>query len=193
MTSISTSTPTTDAAMTALPLGVVLARSVRKGMGNRGQLRGLDLRVEDVLEGLDALGANLAGELHREARALDRHDGRRGVRRLAGRELLRGGGGVLLHRVELADLLGERAAEAGARGGGGRAGAGAVDGADRAALPVGAVHGEGGIDRHQRRRSRVLVNICLLVCMAVTFASYERDALIRSTISVTGFTFGIET
>src|SRR4051812_40437963 len=122
MTSSRTSTPTTDAAMTALPLGVVLARSVRKGMGNRGQLRGLDLRVEDVLEGLDALGANLAGELHREARALDRHDGRRGVRRLAGRELLRGGRGVLLHRVELADLLGQRAAEAGARGGGPRGG-----------------------------------------------------------------------
>src|SRR4051794_38730953 len=195
MTSSRTSTPTTDAAMTALPLGVVLARSVRKGMGNRGQLRGLDLRVEDVLKGLDALRANLAGELHREARALDRHDRRRRVRRLAGRELLRRGGGVLLHALELADLVGERAAEAGARRGGGRAGAcaGAVDGADRADLPVGAVHGECGIDRHQRRRSRVLVNICLLVCMAVTFASYERDALIRSTILVTGFTFGIET
>src|SRR3954454_19765481 len=165
MTSSRTSTPTTDAAMTALPLGVVLARSVRKGMGNRGQLRGLDLRVEDVLEGLDALGANLAGELHREARALDRHDGRRGVRRLAGRELLRGGRGVLLHRVELADLLGERAAEAGARGGGGRGGAGAGGGGagargsggeDGPRRRGGASPGEGGIDRHQRRRSRVL-------------------------------------
>src|ERR671928_1015523 len=112
MTSISTSTPTTDAAMTALPLGVVLARSVRKGIGEPGQLRGLDLRVEDVLKGLDALRANLAGELHREAGALDRHDGRRGVRRLAGGELLGGRGGVLLQALELADLLGERAAEA---------------------------------------------------------------------------------
>src|SRR3954449_4910224 len=120
MTSISTITPMTDAAMTALPLGVVLARSVRKGIGEPGQLRGLDLRVEDVLKGLDALRANLAGELHREARALDRHDRRRRVRRLAGRELLRGGRGVLLHRVELTDLLGQRAAEAGARRGGGR-------------------------------------------------------------------------
>src|SRR4051795_1152896 len=121
MTNRTTSTPRADAARTALPLGVVLARRVRKGMGNRGQLRGLDLRVEDVLKGLDALRANLAGELHREARALDRHDRRRRVRRLAGRELLRGGGGVLLHAVELADLLGERAAEARARGGGPRA------------------------------------------------------------------------
>src|SRR3954451_14059016 len=193
MTNSTTSTATADAARTALPLGVVLARRVRKGMGNRGQLRGLDLRVEDVLKGLDALRANLAGELHREARALDRHERRRRVRRLAGRELLRGGRGVLLHRVELTDLLGQRAAEAGARRGGGRTGAGAVDRPDRADLPVRAVDGECGIDRHQRRRSRVLVNICLLVCMAVTFASYERDALIRSTISVTGFTFGIET
>src|SRR3954452_12958917 len=132
MTSSRTSTPTTDAAMTALPLGVVLARSVRKGMGNRGQLRGLDLRVEDVLEGLDALGANLAGELHREARALDRHDGRRGIRRPAGGQVLRRRRCVLLHRVELADLLGERAAEGGVPGGRGGAGAGGVDRADGA-------------------------------------------------------------
>src|SRR5919199_4840204 len=121
MTTISTSRPTAEAAMTALPLGVVLARRVRKGMGNGwSQVRGLDLRVEDVLEGLDALGADLGGELHRQAGALDRHDGRRRVGRLAGGELLRRRGGVLLQRVELADLLGEHAAEAGARGGGGR-------------------------------------------------------------------------
>src|SRR4051812_20413226 len=98
MTTMSTSSPTAEAAMTVLPLGVVLARRVRKGMGNGwSQLRGLDLRVEDVLEGLDALGADLRGELHREAGALDRHDRGRRVGRLAGRELLRRGGGVLLH------------------------------------------------------------------------------------------------
>src|SRR5919108_4019095 len=115
MTMRAASTPSADAAITTLPLVVVLARRDLKGMGNGGQGWGLDLRVEDVLEGLDALRADLGGELHRQARALDRHDGGRGVRRLAGRELLRGGRGVLLHRVELADLLGERAAEARAR------------------------------------------------------------------------------
>src|SRR4051794_30931270 len=161
-----------ETARTAFPLGVVLASRVRKGMGNGlGSGGYLDLRVEDVLKGLDALRADLRGELHRELRALDGHDGLRRIRRLAGRELLRGGGGVLLERVELADLVGEHAAEAGAGRRGGRTGAGAVDRPDRADLPVRATDGEGGIDRHQRRRSRVLVNICLVVCMAVTFAS----------------------
>src|ERR671923_1040446 len=101
MTTINTSRPTAEAAMTALPLGVVLARRVRKGMGNGwSQMRGLDLRVEDVLEGLDALRADLGGELHREAGALDRHDGLRRVGRAAGREVLRRGPGVLLELVE---------------------------------------------------------------------------------------------
>src|SRR5919202_6776144 len=128
--------PSAEAARTAFPLGVVLASSVRKGMGNGSQLRGLDLRVEDVLEGLDALRADLRGELHRELRALDRHDGLGRIGRLAGRELLRRGRGVLLQRVELADLLGEHPAEAGAGGRGGGAGARAVDRPDRADLPV---------------------------------------------------------
>src|SRR4051794_13119568 len=160
-----------ETARTAFPLGVVLASRVRKGMGNGlGSGGYLDLRVEDVLKGLDALRADLRGELHRELRALDRHDGLRRIRRLAGRELLRGGGGVLLERVELPDLPGEHPAEARARarGRGLGAGAGAVDRPD---LPVRAVDGHRGVDRHQRRRSRVLVNICLVVCMAVTFAS----------------------
>src|SRR5690242_1952451 len=88
-----------EAARTAFPFGVVLASRVLKGMGERSGSGGyLDLRVEDVLHGLDALGADLRGELHRELRALDRHHGLRRVRRLAGRELLRRGGGVLLER-----------------------------------------------------------------------------------------------
>src|SRR5919108_5159480 len=137
MTTINTSRPTAEAAMTALPLGVVLARRVRKGMGNGwSQMRGLDLRVEDVLEGLDALGADLGSELHREAGTLDRHDRRRRVGGLAGGELLRRGRGVLLQRVELADLLGEQPAEPRARRRRGGAGARAVDRADGADLPV---------------------------------------------------------
>src|SRR5919202_528756 len=134
--------PSAEAARTAFPLGVVLASRVRKGMGNGSQLRGLDLRVEDVLEGLDALRADLRGELHRELRALDRHDGLRRIRRLAGRELLRGRGGVLLERVELPVRVGQHPAEARAAGRGGAPGAGAVDRADGADLPVGAVDGE---------------------------------------------------
>src|SRR5256885_8042809 len=40
----------------------------------------LDLCVEDVGFGLDGLGSNLRGQLHRKSCALHRHDHRRGVR-----------------------------------------------------------------------------------------------------------------
>ena len=50
-----------------------------------------------------------------------------------------------------------------------RLGAEALDGAD---APVRPADGERGVDRrHQRRRSRVLVNICFAVCIAVTLAA----------------------
>src|SRR3954466_5940760 len=109
MTKISTSSPIADAAMTALPLlGVVLEMRERRGIREPGrQGGGSDLRVEDVLERLDALVANLRRELHREAGALDRHDRRGGVVDVAGRQVLRGAGGVLLQRVELAELIGK--------------------------------------------------------------------------------------
>src|ERR1700712_3580064 len=97
------STPRADAAMTTLPFMVVLARRERKGMENRGQVGGLDRRTEDFLQGFDALGADLGGELHRQLGALDRHHGGRRIRRLPGRQLLRRRRGVLLERVELTD------------------------------------------------------------------------------------------
>ena len=43
------------------------------------------------------------------------------------------------------------------------------------------------------RTSRVVVNMFLAVCIAVTSDSYVLDWSIRLTISVTGFTFGIST
>jgi hypothetical protein len=79
-------------------------------------------------------------------------------------------------RGELADLVREQAAEARALGAGrrrgGALGAEALDGADAEFIPARPAHGRRGIDgRHQRRSSRVLVNICLAVCIAVTLAS----------------------
>src|SRR3954463_16732196 len=158
-----------------------------------GIQEGSDLSVEEVLGGLDGLGADLRGELHGELGALDGHDDGGGVGRLAGGQGARGRGGLLLVVGHGADRLAEHVAEAVARRGGAIDRAGAADRAHAADLPLGAADREGGIDRHQRRRSRVLENICLADCSAVTFASCERDALIRSTISVTESTFGMAT
>ena len=69
----------------------------------------LHLGVEDVVDGLDELGADLGGELHRQPRALDREHGLRRIRRRARGELLGGLGRVALLGGELADDLGEAA------------------------------------------------------------------------------------
>src|SRR3954454_15528951 len=74
----------------------------------------LDLRVEDVLVGLDGLVADLRGQLHRELRALDLHDD---LGRVAGRaagERLSGAGGLRLGVLEARDRVREHAAEAAA-------------------------------------------------------------------------------
>src|SRR3954451_7535506 len=173
-------TPTAAAAIPILPLVLVFWMRVPIY---------LDLCVEDVLFGLDGLRADLRGQLHRESCALDGHDDRRGVAGGAGCERLRRACRLGLLVREPLDRLGERAAEVRAAlllAGRGR---GRLD------LPLGAAREEAGIDRerHQRRRSSVLVNICLAACRAVTFASYEREAVIRSVISVTDSTFGMRT
>src|SRR3954465_2927864 len=72
----------------------------------------LDLGVEDVGVGLDGLGADLRGELHREARALDRHHDRARVARLSRGERLRGVGRLGLETLERLDRVLEHAAEA---------------------------------------------------------------------------------
>src|SRR3954451_15745396 len=136
----------------------------------KGGMEGyLDLGVEDVLGRLDGLGADLARELHGQLCPLDRHHDGRGIAGLAGGERLRRARGLVLRVLELP----EQRAEARARAAGGAPGGrGLVDGADRADVPLRAADRHGRIDRsHQRRRSRVLVNICLVACMAVTLAS----------------------
>jgi hypothetical protein len=75
--------------------------------------------VEDVLDGLDGLRADLAGELHPEARLLDGHDDLGRVCRGARGERARALGRVALELLERADLVGEHAAEAGAARGAG--------------------------------------------------------------------------
>src|SRR3954465_3932228 len=72
----------------------------------------LDLGVEDVGVGLDRLGADLRGELHGQAGALDRHAHRGGVARLAGGESLGSVRGLGLEVVERLDRALELSAEA---------------------------------------------------------------------------------
>src|SRR5581483_7085246 len=145
-------TPIAAAAMPILPLVLVFWMRVPIY---------LDLCVEDVLFGLDGLRADLRGELHREASALDGHDDGAWVGGGAGGELLRGAGRLGLRVREALDRLGERAAEAlAARLRGAGRGARRLHlplGAGRAAdLPLGAVREHARVDwkRHQRRRSR---------------------------------------
>src|SRR5689334_21223507 len=156
-----------------------------------------DLRVEEVGGRLDDLVADLRGELHGELRPLDRHHHGGRVLGGAGGELLSAGGCVLLGGGERGDGSAEQAPEgrAGAAGGAGRRARAVLRNGrwllDQGVQPLGAADRVDGVDRHQRSSSRVLENICLAACIAVTFASYARWALIRSTISATESTFGI--
>ena len=122
----------------------------------------LDLGVEDVLEGLGGLVADLGGELHRELRALDGHDDGRGVGGLARGEVLGGGGRLGLRGRQIAEDLPE-----------GRAAVLSLSRRlDRADLPLGTGDGEGRIDGGQQRRiARVFANICFEADIAVTLAS----------------------
>src|SRR3954453_580383 len=72
----------------------------------------LDLCVEDVLGGLDRLGADLARHLHGQLGALDGHDDRGRVAGLAGGELVGGGGRLVLGRGQRLQRLAEHRAEA---------------------------------------------------------------------------------
>src|SRR3954470_4883268 len=90
---------------------------------------GSDLSVEEVLGGLDGLGADLRGELHRELGALDGHDDGGGVGRLAGGQGARGRSGLLLVVGHGADRLAEHVAEAVSRRGG------AIDAVGRTGAP----------------------------------------------------------
>src|SRR5919197_5345946 len=96
-------TPIAATPMPILPLVLVFCRRVPIY---------LDLGVEDVLFGLDGLGADLRGELQLQARPLHLHDHRRRVRGRAGRERLRGVGGLRLAVGQTLDRLRQRAAEA---------------------------------------------------------------------------------
>src|SRR4051794_20104609 len=87
-------------AMTMRPRGVRLASSAREAVGIQ-RLRS-DLRVEDVLDGLDGLCADLAGELHAQPRLLDGHDDLRRVGGGARGERLRALGGSGLELLERA-------------------------------------------------------------------------------------------
>src|SRR5919106_4373136 len=69
-------------------------------MARNAVMAQLDLGVEDVVYGLDDLGADLGGELHRQPRALDGEHRLGRVRRGPGRKLLGGLSSALL-------LLGE--------------------------------------------------------------------------------------
>ena len=64
---------------------------------------GLHLGLEDGVDGVGELGADLRGEVHRQRRVLDRGDRLRRVGQLAGGELLRRRGGVGLARLERVD------------------------------------------------------------------------------------------
>jgi hypothetical protein len=121
--------------------------------------------------GLDGLRPDLAGELHAQARLLDGHDDLGRVGGGAGGERLRALGGVGLKLLEGADLVGEHAAEAAATAAAGGRADGDAAIAEAADGPLAATDEHGRVDRHQRRMSSVLVNICLAVCMTVTLAS----------------------
>src|SRR3954454_16613471 len=106
-----------------------------------GIQEGSDLGVEEVLGGLDGLGADLRGELHGELGALDGHDDGGRVGRLAGGQGARGRSSLLLVVGHGADRLAEHVAKAVARRGGAIDAAGrpgAADRADVADLPLGA-------------------------------------------------------
>src|SRR5947199_5531157 len=67
----SRTTPITEPAAISRPFGVMFWRRVRTWAIRYAGSEGLDLGVEHVVVGLDGLGADLGGELHRELRALD--------------------------------------------------------------------------------------------------------------------------
>src|SRR3954453_19148421 len=74
---------------------------------------GSDLGVEEVLGGLDGLGADLRGELHGELGALDGHDDGGRIACLTGGQRLRGARGVGLGLSQRRDRVAEHLAEAG--------------------------------------------------------------------------------
>src|SRR3954453_14547383 len=102
-----------------------------------GIWEGSDRCVEDFLGGLDGLGADLARELHGQLSPLDRHDDGRGIAGLAGGGGPRSARGLVLRGLQGLQGLPEHRAEARALGARGRPrGAGLVDAADRADVPL---------------------------------------------------------
>src|ERR1700760_2756665 len=99
----------------------------------------LDLGLEDGVDGVYELGADLRREVHGHRGVLDRGDRLGGVGELAGGELLGGGGGVGLRLLERVDRAGQGATEAavaGARGSVHRRGGILPNRADRADAPL---------------------------------------------------------
>ena len=135
---------------------------------------GLDLGVEDVVDGLDALGADLeASCIASRARstAITTASGRWPCRRRATARRCGGLSCVFSSESSCCASIEPKPSPpdvAPAPSTGVPAAAHAADAAD---APLGAVSDDGGIDRHQRRMSSVFENIGLAVCIAVTFAS----------------------
>src|SRR5947209_19901000 len=97
----------------------------------------LYLGLEDGVDGVHELGADLGGEVHGQRGVLDRGDGLRRVGELPGGELLRRGGGVVLGLLERVDCAGQRVAEAAAPAGRcDRRGLVLAEAADRADAPL---------------------------------------------------------
>src|SRR3954465_15691935 len=105
-------TPITDTPSSALPRLLIDCRRLRMDQF----LGSLDLGVEDVVDGLDGLGADLRGQLHGQPGLLDGHDDRGRVGRGPAGQRLAPGGGVVLQLAQLADLARQERAEAGAAG-----------------------------------------------------------------------------